>query len=348
MPAVRFRALAALVALAALLSSGCLNVCYIAQAAAGQDEIGFLARPIDEVIADPAVPAKTRKLLGMIEDVKQFGEKHGLTRTDNYRRYADLKRAAAVWVVTASQALRFEPVTWRFPVVGAVPYLGWFDKRDAARLAHELQGEGYDVYLREARAYSMLGWFDDPVLSTMLKEDDPADLVEVVIHEPVHATHYVASQTLFNESLANFVAELLTAEYLRERLHADRWQIHDYHEGQHSHDKRVRRLHETYLALAALYASHASDAEKLAEKARILGELRRELGLSGTLNNAVLAQAQTYNSGGQSFARLLTACAGDWPRFLKAIRGIDTKDFRQPDQREIDDVVDRVAQAGCR
>ncbi len=344
MPAVPpCRAALALLALATALLSGCLNLAYVAQAAAGQDDIAWRARPIEEAIADPAVPAKVRRQLAMIEDVKQFGERHGLTRTNNYRRYADLKREAAVWVVTASAPLAFKPVTWTFPVVGAVPYLGWFDKGDAARLAKELDGEGYDVQLREARAYSTLGWFDDPVLSTMLNDKSPADLVEVVLHESVHATHYVASQTLFNESLANFVAEQLTDVYMTERLRTDRWTIFDYHEAQHGHDARARRMHGAYLELAALYGSSAPDAEKLRKKQAILDALRKELGIKGTLNNAVLAQAQTYNSGTDAFADLLKACGGQWPRFLAAVRRIGKDDFKVPDQREIDDVVHHAA-----
>jgi predicted aminopeptidase len=328
----------ALVALAPSVLSGCLHVCYLAQAAAGQDEIAHRARPIDDVLVDRTVPERTREHLALIEDVKRFSESRGLTRTGSYRHFVDLRRDAVVWVVTASHRLRFEPVTWRFPIVGTVPYLGWFEKRDAQLLASSLRREGHDVHLREARAYSTLGWFDDPVLSTMLG-DDPADLVDVVIHESTHATYFVPSQTVFNESLANFVADSLTPEYLRERMRADPWRLHDYRERQRMQDNRVRRMHETYLELSKLYASRLGDEDKLARKEASLTALRRELGIAGALNNAVLAQAQTYNSGTEAFAKLLQACHGDWPRFLAAVRSIDRNAFARIDQRDIDPVI---------
>jgi predicted aminopeptidase len=337
--------MAALLASAPLLS-GCLHLCYLTQAAAGQDDIAFRSRPLEEVVADPSVTVRTRELLSTIEDVKAFSEHHGLTRTDNYREYADLRREACVWVVVASEPLRFDPVTWRFPVVGTVPYLGWFHPRDAEALARSLDEEGYDVHTRHARAYSTLGWFRDPVLSTML-HDGGADVIDVVIHESVHATHYLASQALFNESLANFVAERLTLIYLRDRLRVDPWRLYDHRERQLRHDHRVRRMHDTYLVLAKVYDSKLADGDKLAAKKRILGELQRELGLELELNNAVLAQAQTYNSGALAFARLLDACGGAWPRFLAAVRRIGPNDFARPDQRDIDAIIRARADAGC-
>ncbi len=329
--------LAALLA-AAPFASGCLQATFLAQAAAGQDDLAWRARPIEDAIADDAVPANKRHLLGLVEDVKRYGEQHGLTRTKSYREYVDIGREAVVWVVTASQALRFEPVTWSFPVVGSVPYLGWFEKSDAERQADELRRAGYDVWLREARAYSTLGWFRDPVLSTML-DDGPTELVNVVLHESVHSTHYVASQAPFNESMASFVADKLTQQYLSEKLHVDRWQLYDFRDAQIASAGRAKRMHEYYLELAALYASALPDEEKLAKKAAIFARLQRETGGRRLLNNAAIAGAQTYDSGGVGFATVFKACGGDFVRFMKVMGGIDTKDFRGPDQRDFDAVV---------
>ena len=230
-----------------LVCGGCLQTGYLMQAAYGQDEIGHRARPIDKVLADKSVPPSTRTLLSIIPDVKAWGEKRGLEPTDSYRHFVDLRRDACVWVVSASHPLRFELETWWFPIVGSVPYLGWFNKRDAERSAADLAARGLDVDVRGASAYSTLGWFDDPVLSTMIKPHGGvrADLVNVVLHESVHATHYVASQSSFNESLADFVADMLTLEYLDERQGLDRWERFAFEEGQARGEERAKRFHDT-------------------------------------------------------------------------------------------------------
>ena len=199
---------------------GCLHLCYLAQAAAGQDEIRFRARPIEEALADPSLKPRIRRLLAMVADVKAYGEQHGLDATDNYSEFTQLDRPVAAWVVLAAPPLSLNPKMWWFPIVGSVPYLGWFNQRDAERHAATLRRQGWDVHLRGAGAYSTLGWFDDPVLSTMIRPrgmGDASGLVNIVLHESVHATHYVSSQSYFNESLANFVADSLTVTYLRDR-----------------------------------------------------------------------------------------------------------------------------------
>lgn len=333
-------------ALSALASSGCLEVCYLGQAAAGQDDLFARARPIEEAIADPSVPGEVRRALGLVSRVKRFGERHGLAPTKSYEEYADLEREAAVWVVSAAEPLRLTATTWRFPIVGEVPYLGWFAPGDAAALGRELASRGLDVSVREARAYSTLGWFRDPVLSTMLR-DGPEELVDVVLHESTHATHYVASQTVFNESLASFVARRLTARFLEEELHLSPLELHDHAERERTRDRRVRRFRETLAELGALYASGRSDAEKLAEKRRVLGSLRRELGLSLELNHAVLLQARAYGSGEAGFAALLEACGGDVRRFLAAVKRIDARAFVRPDETAIDELLTARAKTGC-
>ena len=148
---------------------GCLHLCYLAQAAAGQDEIRFRARPIEEAVADPSLKPRIRRLLAMVTDVKAYGEQHGLDATDNYSEFTQLDRPVAAWVVLAAPPLSLNPKMWWFPIVGSVPYLGWFNQRDAERHAATLRRQGWDVHLRGAGAYSTLGWFDDPVLSTMIR-----------------------------------------------------------------------------------------------------------------------------------------------------------------------------------
>ena len=338
-----------LAAATAALTCGCFHLDYLAQAAYGQDEIAFLAEPIEDVLLRPSLPARTRQLLSLIDDVKAFGEVHALDPTNNYRDYVQLDRPVVVYVVSASKPLAFESVTWSFPVVGSVPYLGWFNRRDAKRQAKELRAEGYDVDERGATAYSTLGWFSDPVLSTMIRHDESAlgSMINVVLHESVHATHYVNGQTFFNESMADFVADRLTLEYLRDRLHADRWTLLAFQQLQYRGALRARRFHETYQQLAKLYASKLPDDDKLKQKQRIVGQLRAEFGFWRPINNATLAQSRQYHGGTPEFGKLLRACGGDWKRFWKAAKTIDADAFAKPQQEDLSGPVMKLVRAGC-
>jgi predicted aminopeptidase len=142
-----------LVLLPVAITSACFSAGYLAQAARGQLQIATRARPISEVVRDPATPARTRRLLSAVRSVREFGEAQGLRATRNYQRYADLRRPAAVWVVQASDPLAFRPKRWSFPVVGSIPYLGFFDEGRARRHAAEVAArEGLDVDVRTAGA----------------------------------------------------------------------------------------------------------------------------------------------------------------------------------------------------
>jgi predicted aminopeptidase len=260
-------ALAAIIGVCGL--SGCSTVEYLWQAGRGQLAIMNRARPIEEVLRDPTTPPDTKKLLGEVDRIRAFGEKVGLKPTSNYREYVKLDRDAVVYVVSACHPLRFEPKEWTFPIVGGFPYLGWYDRKNAEKYATSLRGEGFDVDLRGAPAYSTLGWFRDPILSTMLPEGPRAigELVEVVLHESLHATVYVNHQAFFNESLASFVAENLTPLYLRESRGPDSAEERAYVESLAYQEKYYRRMHEAYGELDALYRSTATDDEKRSKKA---------------------------------------------------------------------------------
>jgi predicted aminopeptidase len=132
-------------ALALLALSGCTTGRYVAQAGCGQLDLMLRARDIGAAARDPRVPPHTRQLLSLVPEIKRFGEENSLRPTGNYHRYVELDRPAAVWVVTASEPLRFRSKTWWFPVVGTVPYLGWFDRAEAHDLAEELRAEGWDA-----------------------------------------------------------------------------------------------------------------------------------------------------------------------------------------------------------
>jgi predicted aminopeptidase len=122
-----------------------------------------------------------------------------------------------MWVVTASERFQLKPKEWRFPVVGTVPYMGFFNKDEAIELAHQLEGEGWDVMVRNPGGWSTLGWFTDPILSEMLERSE-GDLASLIIHEMVHATIFVKDSVNFNENLASFIGDRGAEAFLRFRF----------------------------------------------------------------------------------------------------------------------------------
>ncbi|MFT3764598.1 MAG: aminopeptidase [Minicystis sp.] len=343
------RAIVLLLSLSVL--SGCVTAEYLAQAGCGQIDIMLRARDLDETVADARVPQRTRDLLGQVATIKKFGEKNSLRPTGSYHRYVELDRHVVVWVVTAADPLRFHSRTWWFPIVGRVPYLGWFDRDAAHEFAASLRAEGLDVDVGGAEAYSTLGWFDDPVLSTMLGDGDEAigSLAEVVLHESVHATLYVGGQARFNESLAEFVSGRLTRTYLDEKYGPDSEQKTAYVDAERRGDERRAKMHAAYEQLDALYKSSKPTAQKLAEKKAILTALRREAHYRRPINNATLASFKNYHSGTPDLEALLTACGGSWKRFLGTLAVLkeEKQRFTSPNQMDLGPVITPLVKAGC-
>lgn len=330
-------AVAALLLLVAPLLSGCGTLHYLLQAGHGQLALINHARPISEVIKDERTPPRIQTLLQEIAPVKAFSEKIGLKPTRNYTEYVKLDRAAAVWVVSASEPFRFSSVEWNFPIVGSFPYLGWFDRNNAEAFAGELKEKGLDVDLRGASAYSTLGWFRDAILSTMIPEGQASlgNLINVVIHESVHATLYIPGQAYFNESVASFVAEQLTPNYLDQIRGPDSPEKKAYLAAGKWSATVEKRFHEAYLSLAQVYESSKSQAEKLDEKTQILAALRSELKFKREINNATLIQFKAYNSGQSDFLELFRACGSDWVRFMKVLGTLSPRSFAKAQQEDL-------------
>ncbi len=311
---------------------------YFLQAAFGQLQISSRARPISEVLGDGRINLRTQRALESVSRIKSFGESQGLRPTRNYEDYSDLKRPAAVWVVSACEPLRFEVQRWSFPIVGGFSYLGWFDRADGESFRDRLAEHGYDADVRPARAYSTLGWFRDPLLSTMIPEEkDFGDLVEVVLHESVHATLHLDGQSTLNESLAQFIGEKLAMRFLEQEQGAGGGLLGSYQKSLTRERARSDRLRAGYRELDSLYRSERPDSEKKQEKDRILARLRRELEWpeGRTLNNATLAQFSTYSASPEAFEALWTACGKSAGRMMDAVREWGSSDERARSGREL-------------
>jgi len=329
-----------------LFNSACSTTQYLYQAAKGQLAICNRARKLDEVLKDERVSKRVRGLLSEIPSIKSYSEKIGLKPTSNYREYVQLDRPAVSYIVSACEELEFKPKIWSFPIVGTVPYLGWFSPEAAKKQADELKREGWDVDVRGTRAYSTLGWFRDPVLSSMIPEGTEAlgELAEVVIHESVHATLYINGQSHFNESLAEFIAQQMTPNFLAESRGPQSVELRAYLDSV-KHDREVvDRLRKVYDELSALYETKTSVEEKRAKKAKILEVAKAEIGWKREMNNATIMQFKTYQSGEKAFKTLFERCGRDVGRFLKLIE-LNEKGLFQRDQDEnLDESLNRLIQ----
>jgi predicted aminopeptidase len=305
--------------------TGCTSLHYLTQAAAGQEDINVRGIAIDEIVEGHHLDKRTRELLANVPRIKAFGEAHGLAHTKSYTRYVWLPRAQVVWIVTACHPLAFAPKVWKFPIVGSITYTGWFDRKEADDEAARLRGKGWDVDVRPSPAYSTLGWFDDPILSTMFRKEDVdalGDLADVVLHETLHATYYVPGQSTLNESVASFFGDGLSVQYMDEVLGPDAPEKKAFLATRVRSEKRAKRMQVAYLELEALYASKKPREEKLAEKAAILEKLEKDLRMTRHVTNATLIQYKTYGSGKEQLNELLQRCGGDYKRLLAGLQRV--------------------------
>ena len=186
---------------------------------AGWEEARILAarQRIAELVRDPTVADSTRAKLALVLAARGWAaDSLGLDVGESFTTFSALERDTLVLVLSAAHQDRLRFRTWWFPIVGSVPYKGFFDFEAARETGRALHADGYDAYLRPASAFSTLGWFNDPLLSTTLKEDS-LELANTVIHESLHNTFYASGSAVFNESFANFVGSRGAAEFLRAR-----------------------------------------------------------------------------------------------------------------------------------
>ena len=341
--AYRFLAVVALMA-----SGGCLMTRYLSQAAAGQLRLLSRARPIEDVIADPETPERTRVLLGEIAGIKAFGARHGLRTGGNYKKYVEVPASGTVWFVGAAPPLSFEARSWCFPVAGCFTGLGWFDEYAAVAHRDSLLRDGWDAMARPAGAYSTGGWFPDPVVSSMLSpyEDAYAELANVLIHESVHATVLIPDEMYFNEGLAEFVGDALTDVWLVERFGALSPERAAWNVTQTRRRQRADRSFLAYQALDEVYKSKRSDAAKLAAKAEIIDRLVEDLALWERPNNASLVELRLYKAHYDGFARVAEVCGGA-PAMLEAAAALKRSDFTEALQEDLAPVLG-IMERRCR
>jgi len=317
---------------------GCQTVHYYSQAIDGQCRILFKRQPISKIIADPASPQGLRERLMFILKVREFAENElQLPVSDHYLTYVDITRPFVLWNVFAAPEFSLTPKTWCYPFAGCAAYRGYFAVTNARQYADRLSKQGYDVYVGGVTAYSTLGWFDDPVLSTFIRFPD-ARLAALIFHELAHQVLYVKDDTAFNESFATFVEQ----EGLRRWQHASgSEQIYSEYLRQHHHREQFIQLVMHYRQkLELLYQTDLTPLEKRERKAIIFSELRNEFNhlktrqnelsaydvwMNHSLNNAKISSVVAYHDFLPAFQKMLTRNMGQMNQFFEACRQLVQK-----------------------
>jgi predicted aminopeptidase len=327
---------------AAGLLASCSTLGYYSQAAQGQLELLSDARPIDDWIADPGTSSKLRLRLETARQIRRFAvSEMALPDNNSYKNYASLKRQYVLWNVVATPELSLKPLQWCFPVAGCVNYRGYYSKDAAMAYAKELKADGNDVEVGGVPAYSTLGWFSDPLISTFINYPD-AELARMIFHELAHQMVYVQGDSQFNESFASTVEE----------AGVERWMDRFGNPGMRDAYARYKSRKHDFLGLLLKYRKaleqnygvvDRSDSEKRAVKVRLFQELKDEYqvlkgnwgGYAGydrffeqPLSNAHLASIATYEDFVPAFHAMLKR-DGSFSRFYKSVRqlaDLDRKD----------------------
>ena len=319
--------------------AGC-SPTYVVRAGWEEAKILLGRESIEKLIESPNTDPETAEKFKLVISTRNFSETRGLKPAGSFTEFSQIDRDVLVWVLSATPKTSLKPVTWWFPIVGRVPYKGFFDKEDAVNEGQKLKKKGFDIYLRPSAAFSTLGWFDDPLLSTMLNFDE-LSLVDTILHEILHNTVWIKNHVAFNESLANFVGSIGSREFYTQRdgrtssvvAEAEaRWQEELIY---------ARFLEDLVSELQALYS--ASDQSQDSNKSSELLKKREEVykkaklrwqsfrtklktsrydKLVDELNNAVILAHRVYLNKPWLFEKLYEAEGSSLPQFVKRIKSI--------------------------
>lgn len=322
----------------------CTGASYYAQSIEGHLALMGAARPVEQLLADPATPPDLRARLALARRIRAYAVTD-LALPDNasYHRFADLKRRAAVWNVAAAPPDALTLKRWCFPFVGCVGYRGYYDEAAARELGQQLQSEeGLEVRVYGVPAYSTLGWLNwmggDPLLSTFIRYPE-GELARMVFHELAHQRVYVGDDTTFNESYATAVERLGSQQWLatqadeaaRKEYAALDQRRRDFRDLSRATRAELNDIYKQKDALALDgQALAASKKEAMARFRQRYAELKSRWTAAGTpfdgydrwvaeANNAFFGVQAAYDELVPAFEALFAQVGGDWPRFHAAV-----------------------------
>lgn len=308
--------------------SACSSLSFYGQAIKGQVQVLSARQDIDQVIADKDSPPELVAQLKQAKAIRRFAaERLGMPDNGSYTQYADLQRPYVVWNVVAAPANSLEPLQHCFPFAGCVVYRGFFKEAAAQVYADRLHAQGYETYRYGVRAYSTLGWFDDPILNTMLNTRDEWYLASLIFHELTHQVIYIKGDSSFNESFATAIEQLAIEQWL---------QAHGNHDLRTAYQRR-QRMERQFLELVMSYrnrlqALYEDGGEYHQHKTAIYLQLREAYermklhqwqGYSGydhwfsnQLNNAKLAVVAAYHDQVDVVFKHYRQCGLSLPQYL--------------------------------
>lgn len=318
--------------LLAVFLGGCGTVGYYYQSAKGQLDLIWRARDIDRVLADESVALPVRRRLQRVQVMRRFASRElALPDNDSYTRYADLERQYALWNVFAAPVLSVEPHRWCFPIVGCVVYRGYFEQAAARRYADSLQSRDLDTFVAGVPAYSTLGWFDDPMLNTILDYPEPR-LAGLIFHELAHQVAYAKGDSTFNESFATAVEIEGVERWLRHQ--GRQAAIGEYRQRRRRDQQVVALILDYRRRLEAMYGMDREREWKLRRKAAISASLKTRYArlirnwdgyngyrgwFSRDLNNAHFVVIAAYHDKVPAFQALLARHDGDLTAFYENV-----------------------------
>ena len=282
--------------------------------ARGQLHILLNAQPITKVLNNPSVPDSLKQKIRLVQEIRTFAiDSLGVSDSDSYRSVYDQHGKPVLWVITACESFSLEDKQWNFPIIGSFSYKGFFDHSKALAEKKKWQEQGYDTGIRTVNAWSTLGIFDDPILSSLLFRSE-GSLANTIIHELTHGTVFVKDSLKFNENLASFVGNK-GAEYFL---------AHKYGKGSPEYQEYTAALHDRQLysehmlrgmrQLDSLYRTFTDDTDVATKSRKKKAQIRQILLQADTLSfnagkySALIKKLQTQeelpnNTFFKSFAR---------------------------------------------
>lgn len=320
-----------------LLLAGCETVSYYTQATSGQLRLLSKREDIDALIAAADTDERKRRQLQLVQAMKRFAaEQLALPADNSFSGYVQLEGDYPVWSVVATPEFSLRPHQWCYPVIGCAAYRGYFKQAAAERKGRQMRERGFDVQVGGVPAYSTLGWFDDPVLSSYLYWRE-ADLAGLVFHELAHQVFYIGGDSAINESFAVAVERAGVERWLRHRRRDD--QLAAYRQRQVHREVFLQLLQDTREQLDRLYAGDLPAAEKRRVKAQYYQQLRQrylsrhpqgpyKAWVSRELNNAMLASINTYSQWVPNFLQKLHS-SGSMAEFYDSVKALQKLPVQQ-------------------
>ena len=311
-----------------LLFTGCYTL------KQGAALLGYLNKAI------PLEKINDKDFVRLVNDIRSFAmDELGLAQSRNYTSYVEIDRDYLAAVVSASADDSFTPHEWNYPIVGRMPYKGFFSPEDAHKERVKLEKKGLDVMIRPVEAFSTLGWFSDPLYSYM-RDYSPARLANLIIHELVHSTVFIKGQSDFNEEFAEFIGTEGSKLFIESRYGIDSAQYSEMLAYETDSKNFIAFIQELICELEILYSGSQTRVEKLSEKARIINASKERFdaeynirfksdeyrGISELpINNAFLDLYRLYYTDDNFYVNLYEASGRDLPAFIAAAKTIKRK-----------------------